>query len=227
MRNPMRDAGFSGVTPLLFMYCVGCTSLENLSSYSAGAADAGPRSLAQAPAASAPVAPAPRSSDAGPGPSAAESQNPSDVALIPTETESVDAADDCAGAGEFSGPESGACYLIADTTSSWRDARESCEAWGGELALVGSSEENEFLASRCDNDVWLGANDFVDEGTFRWLDGDLVDAEGPWAATQPDNFEGRENCLELRASGDEWNDASCTTNKRALCERPAASQGAN
>lgn len=224
MTHTRLDAGFSGVTALLTA-CLACTSLQDLSSYSAGSSESAPPPDSQSSDAPGPDAPPPPAPDAGGATgSAAEAQNPSDVPLIAPG--GVDEADDCTGAGEFTAPDGAACYLISATLSGWRDARDLCQAWGGDLAKVESVEENTLLADRSDEDMWLGASDFDDEGNFRWFDGDDVDGEGPWAPAQPDNFEGREDCMELRAMDDRWNDVPCMSEKLALCERALEGAGA-
>jgi hypothetical protein len=222
MTNTRLDAGFSGVTALL-MACLACTSLQDLSSYSAGSSDGAEAPAFQPPAAQSndeALTPAP---DAGAAAApASEAQNPSDVPLIAPDA--VDAADACTGPGEFTGSTS--CYRLGDTAVAWRDAREFCQGWGGDLAKVESVEENDLLSEHTEQDSWLGASDFEDEGTFRWVDGDEVDPDGSWAPAQPDNFEGRENCLELREQDDNWNDVPCLSPKLALCERELGSDGA-
>ncbi len=224
MTHTRLDAGFSGVTALLAA-CLACTSLQDLSSYSAGSAESAPPPDPQSSDAQGPDQPPPPAPDAGGSTgAAAEAQNPSDVPLIAPG--SVDDADDCTGAGEFTDPDGAACYLIGGDLAGWRDARDLCQAWGGDLAKVESVEENTRLADRSDEDVWLGASDLEDEGNFRWFDGDDVDGEGPWAPAQPDNFEGRENCMELRAMDDRWNDVPCMSEKFALCERALESAAA-
>lgn len=225
MTHTRLDAGFSGVTALL-MTCLACTSLQELSSYSAGSSDgaAAPDSEPTAPSSSGDEAPSPTPDAGAPAPQAVEAQNPTDVPLIPAD--SLDDADDCTGTGEFTDPDGASCYQLGDTLGPWRAASDLCQAWGGDLAKVESVEENTLLGERSEQDVWLGASDFEDEGNFRWFDGDDVDPEGSWAPAQPDNFEGRENCLELRAIDDRWNDVPCTSEKLALCERALGSAGA-
>lgn len=227
MTNTRFDAGFSGVTALL-MTCLGCTSLQDLSSYSAGSTDSAAAPDFEPPDADGNEEARAPAADAGsPGPAADEAQNPSDVPLIAPDSvtpdsvtpDSVAADDDCTGPGEFTDSDAASCYHLGDALSSWRDARDVCQAWGGDLAKVESVEENALLGEHSGQDVWLGASDFEDEGNFRWFDGDGVDAAGPWAPAQPDNFEGREDCMELRAMDDQWNDVPCTSQKSALCER--------
>jgi collectin sub-family member 11 len=224
MTNTRLDAGFSGVSALL-MTCLACTSLQDLSSYSAGSSDSAAAPGFQPPDANSNEEALTPTPDAGTtSPPAAEAQNPSDVPLIAPD--SVDDADDCTGPGEFTVADGTSCYQLDDTLSAWRDARDLCQAWGGDLAKVESVEENTLLGERSSQDVWLGASDFEDEGNFRWFDGDDVDPEGSWAPAQPDNFEGRENCLELRAIDDQWNDVPCMSQKFALCERALDGEGA-
>jgi hypothetical protein len=218
------DAGFSGVTALLTT-CLACTSLQDLSSYSAGSSDgaAAPDSQPTATNSSGDEAPPPTPDAGAPAPPAVEAQNPTDVPLIPPD--SVDGADDCTGPDEFTDPDGASCYQLGDALGPWRDARDLCQAWGGDLAKVESVEENTLLSEQSDQDVWLGASDFEDEGNFRWFDGDDVDPDGSWAPAQPDNFEGRENCLELRAMDNRWNDVPCTSEKLAMCERALGGDG--
>jgi hypothetical protein len=227
MTHTRLDAGFSGVTALL-MTCLACTSLQELSSYSAGSSDgaAAPDSQPTAPSSSGDEAPPPTPDAGAPAPPAVEAQNPTDVPLSPPDSVDDVDADDCTGPGEFTDPGGFSCYQLSDTLGPWRDARDLCQAWGGDLAKVESVEENTLLGARSDRDVWLGASDFEDEGNFRWFDGDDVDPDGSWAPAQPDNYEGSENCLELRAMDNRWNDVPCTSEKVALCERALGGDGA-
>jgi hypothetical protein len=225
MTHTRLDAGFSGVTALL-MTCLACTSLQELSSYSAGASDDAAAPDFQATPSGSDEAPPPTPDAGAAAPPAVEAQNPTDVPLIPPDSLDDAAADDCTGPGEFTDPDAASCYQLGDTLSPWPDARDLCQAWGGDLAKVDSVEENTLLAEQSDQDAWLGASDSEDEGNFRWFDGDAVAPDGPWAPAQPDNYEGRENCIELRAMDNRWNDVPCTSEKLALCERAMGGAGA-
>jgi hypothetical protein len=218
MTNKRLVAGFSGVMALL-MTCGACTSIRDLSSYSAGS-----KGAAGAPGLQAPIAdggdattPTPQPEAGAPATLEAEAQTPSDVPLIPPDT--VAAVDDCTGPDEFTDPDATICYRLDDRSGSWSDARDLCQAWGGDLAKVETVAENTALGEHCDQDVWLGASDVDEEGSFRWIDGSGVDAQGAWAPTQPDDYDDREDCLELRAMDDRWNDVPCMGPKVALCER--------
>lgn len=218
MTNKRHCAGVSGVMALLAA-CLACTSLQDLSAYSAGPSDGAAPPDFQPPAADdneQPLAPLP---DAGaPAAPVAEARDPADLPLLPTGNADAGAAG-CTGPAEFTAPDSSTCYRLGDTTGAWRDARAFCQGWGGDLAQVQSPEENSLLSQHTEQDAWLGASDVEDEGTFRWVNGDDVDLDSLWASAQPDNYEGREDCMELRQLDDRWNDAPCMSPKVALCER--------
>jgi hypothetical protein len=209
MTNARLDARLSGLIPLLTA-SVGCLSLQELSSYSEGGA------ATTEPSSDEPLALAP---DAGAADvRAMELQDPTTLFISP---DAAVAAAGCAGAGEFTDAASTSCYLLGESSGSWRDGRDFCQGWGGDLAQLVSREENELASERSEDDVWIGAREFDGEGTFRWLDGDELD-DASWGPGQPDDYQGREDCVELRASDDNWNDAPCGSEKRALCERPLA-----
>lgn len=242
MVNTRHEAGWADVARrgsalTAVMLCVGCTSLEDLSSYSEGSAGAGGFPVFQPPRGGAASEPSPRPSGSGAVATASESQNPAGVPLLPAESDSAGSGngddsedsedtdpgeDDCAGEEEFTDAEATTCYVILPDADSWREARAGCLEWGGDLARIDSDAENDLLSEQTEGDVWLGAGDFLEEGNFRWIDGEPVDDDGDWAPGQPDNFENREDCLELRSFDDNWNDVPCTSSKRGLCERAIA-----
>jgi hypothetical protein len=67
------------------------------------------------------------------------------------------------------------------------------------------------------SDTWIGASDLASEGQFIWADGSALQFEN-WAAAQPDNFGGTEDCVEKRLLNGGWVDAPCSTLKGVLCE---------
>jgi C-type mannose receptor len=68
-------------------------------------------------------------------------------------------------------------------------------------------------------DIWIGANDRDQEDDFEWADGQPVTFFN-WAMGQPDNFQGQENCVEIRALDEQWNDRPCGGDPQEyLCER--------
>ena len=169
--------------------------------------------------ADAPLDPTPMNAVDPAAPQAAAEPASSDVE--PTATPGADAADSCTAMGGFSISEMASCYMLGDNVFTWQDARNFCQAWGGDLVEIGTLEEDVALAQRIDGSVWIGANDQEEEGTFRWAGGAPLEYAG-WAENQPNNLQGNEDCSELRAFDDHWSDVACTGDvaRQALCERP-------
>ena len=79
---------------------------------------------------------------------------------------------------------------------------------GGDLASVGSEEENTFIASLSSKGLWLGGTDKDQEGKFVWTDGTAWTYQN-WNDKEPNNAGDKEDCLQMDGSGS-WNDLSCT-----------------
>ena len=128
-------------------------------------------------------------------------------------------SDRCDLTGEFESPNGESCYFVSVDTTGWIGARDACRAWGGELVSIDSPAENMFVSTRITSDIWIGANDRAAEGEFEWADGQAVTYFN-WSDSQPDNFQGQENCVELRIIDRQWNDRPCGGDPQAyLCER--------
>jgi hypothetical protein len=125
----------------------------------------------------------------------------------------------CDGPGEFRGGGGQGCYLQSVVTASWFAARNDCQEWGGDLVVVESLEEDALLTGRMTADVWIGARRDP-AGVLVWVDSQPLVYEN-WSGTQPDDFQGLEDCVEKRvAEGGEWNDRPCTGDPQAyFCER--------
>ena len=110
-------------------------------------------------------------------------------------------------------------YLIIDIrTLKWSDARRTCQMLGGDLAIIKSADENNFIFTLLkkqktitDLGVWLGFVRKADN-KFYWID-DTPLAKGytAWASGQPDNVS--EKCGNMFGSphrhGGKWNDLPC------------------
>ena len=56
-----------------------------------------------------------------------------------------------------------------DTNSTWWEAKFACDDIGGELVVISSAPENEFVRRMAkDNLVWLGGTDEFEEGKWTW-----------------------------------------------------------
>lgn len=64
--------------------------------------------------------------------------------------------------------------FVNATNISWSDARDAASqrsicGINGYLAVITSQEENEFVASKCEANGWLGAEDNNQEGEWKWV----------------------------------------------------------
>ncbi|KAL6479844.1 hypothetical protein MHYP_G00108770 [Metynnis hypsauchen] len=118
----------------------------------------------------------------------------------------------------------GRCFKFFRTELIWTEAETECLKYGGNLASVHSVREHLFLqnfvkqATGSLTRAWLGASDCVTEGTWLWSDGSKMNFKD-WGPTQPSNYLGKENCLEINY-GDthQWNDDACDVRKPFVCE---------
>lgn len=68
---------------------------------------------------------------------------------------------------------------------------------------------------------FLGGNDREVEGVYRWSDGTpLSSSSGLWASGQPDDYEGAEDCVNLRLNRQMFalNDISCSFISYFICQ---------
>ncbi|XP_038051001.1 perlucin-like [Patiria miniata] len=95
----------------------------------------------------------------------------------------------------------------------WDDGAAYCDRLGGELLVIETSEENEFIYGILKNQTktwaWLGCSDRSTEGT--WLcyaaASDLPFEN--WATGQPNNANGNDHCLAFHNTDGMWSDSKC------------------
>ncbi|KAL7385242.1 hypothetical protein ABVT39_018094 [Epinephelus coioides] len=109
-----------------------------------------------------------------------------------------------------------ACYLLSSGSGSWDEARKDCRGRGADLV--------EFLNNFTQTYAWIGLTDRDEEGTWKWIDGTPLTLSN-WEVNQPDNGGGdpqwgEEDCVHIRPDS-EWNDRSCETSLRWICEKTA------
>jgi hypothetical protein len=218
---------------------LGCFSLEPLSSYS----KEGP-SPQEPPAAEEPAPPGP---EPGVTPGDSEPETPvdegapgaGDIALepsmlpgaaqpdagqpasMPTDPLASEppATPSCAGPGEFSSADGQTCYRASTENATWTDAFAGCQMWGGGLVIIESREEDELIGQHLVSSSWIGASDLVQEGRMLWIGGAPV-VFGNWGMGQPDDFQGREDCVVKTVPAGSWNDLPCRNLNAYVCERP-------
>lgn len=117
----------------------------------------------------------------------------------------------------------GSCYFTSVSQKSWSQSREYCKGKGGDLAIVTSKEEMDFINTLygSDKEVWIGLTDKGVEGQWQWVDGTPM-TKTFWASGQPNSYNGRDqDCVEFwhRATRQgEWNDENCNLEQNWICE---------
>nr|XP_020453309.1 tetranectin-like [Monopterus albus] len=120
------------------------------------------------------------------------------------------------------------CFLADPVRKRYHTASEDCHALGGVLGTPTSSDENNQLTDYIrqsiglDEQVWLGINDMVKEGTWTDQTGlsityknwDMSNSQSP----QPDGGQSQ-NCAVLsEASYGKWSDENCREEKPSVCQ---------
>lgn len=127
-------------------------------------------------------------------------------------------------------------YLVCPERLDNAAAAADCARRDAALAMIGSREENEFIAARSESvflgDWWLGGMR-DDALVWSWQDGTVFWRGGPDGAAEPGAFSlwktgepnnasttspDPERCLALTPA-DDWNDRACTLKVPYICER--------
>ncbi|MEM9492765.1 MAG: C-type lectin domain-containing protein, partial [Myxococcota bacterium] len=121
----------------------------------------------------------------------------------------------CATMAEYTpGPSGDHSYRAVSEALTYDQAIARCAADGARLAIIGTSEENDFVGALIQDPVWLGYNDLDREGMYTWVDGSAPGFES-WAGTAPAN-ESRD-CV-IQDSGGIWDDRECGEMFAFVCE---------
>lgn len=139
----------------------------------------------------------------------------------------------------------GRCYFLSNQTEEWANARVICRRMAGDLAVVRSKEDQQFLTNMTFQfakqhpeqklrSAWIGLQDMVKEGTHFWLHGGTVRWNVRfWKPGEPDNVipewdkeNTGEDCVAIVAPDNvvddgwfnSWEDALCYTKQHYLCE---------
>ena len=72
------------------------------------------------------------------------------------------------------------------------------------------------------DNFWIGLEDTVKEGDFRWVDDLTSPSFTGWGSGQPSNFRGVEDCTHFSSSYNyNWNDRPCNDEIGSICEKQA------
>lgn len=131
----------------------------------------------------------------------------------------------CTG-GAPTGTYGGHCYVkfVAPAGSGipWTDAMAYCRAWGGDLAVITSAAEQNFIFNNIftgSSAAWVGLNAFgVSSGystkaNWNWINREPVSYDG-WNGSPSG---GAFACAYMNSTGT-WNNDDCNTNHHFICE---------
>lgn len=126
-------------------------------------------------------------------------------------------------------------YVFCFSPLTQAEARTICVDRGMTLAVIEAKAENDWimstLAARYSGPsprAFIGANDMITEGEWRWADGALFWKGGApvighyanWAPGQPDPgpMGASADCLSINIADGKWDDVSCTAELPYVCE---------
>ncbi|XP_070844931.1 CD209 antigen-like protein E [Chaetodon trifascialis] len=113
-------------------------------------------------------------------------------------------------------------YYISSTQKSWDDSRKDCENRAADLVIVNSREEQVFINS-LNKIFWIGLTDREDEGTWKWVDGSVLNSTGFWKEGEPSGTfaGGKEDCVDTYQYKHQrsWNDDNCAKLQYWICEK--------
>jgi len=114
----------------------------------------------------------------------------------------------------------------------WEEARTACQGAAGDLVVVNSLQENGFLKNQMSSSHhWIGLNDKVQEGQWRWLDQQTDPEYTNWNIGEPNNAGNTQaDCVYMYPQSyrkGRWNAESCVINAGYICELPLVSNGSS
>ena len=101
----------------------------------------------------------------------------------------------------------------------WHDAQDHCAELNAILAEANSTSEMQLLQfyhNVFDRNLWVGASDAHEEGSWEWVSDGRVVAQEMWARGEPNNADVGEHCAELANNG--LNDMPCSYELPFLCQ---------
>ncbi|XP_066518029.1 hepatic lectin-like [Hoplias malabaricus] len=110
-------------------------------------------------------------------------------------------------------------YYRLEWTKNWNDCRQECKKKGGDLVIINSKEEQEFINNQGIN-TWIGLTDEEKEGEWKWVDGSAL-TTGYWRPGEPSNNGRAEHCAVFWVSPsplNTWNDRNCMRTSDCVCE---------
>ncbi|XP_061670140.1 CD209 antigen-like protein C isoform X2 [Syngnathoides biaculeatus] len=134
------------------------------------------------------------------------------------------------------------CYLpYRVKRKNWRDAQKHCVSMNSLLVKIETDEEQAFLTDLVDEyellpSAWIGLNDIVTEGQFKWVDGTDLSNLTFWEPNEPNNNHAvyGQDCVTIKARSRKdkynkrdkkdvkwyhsWDDVICNARRYFLCK---------
>ena len=113
-------------------------------------------------------------------------------------------------------------YFLNPDPNSGSSAQAFAQMYGANLISVQDAAENQCILDELTRIgetgvIWIGFNDEAQEGNFVWYDQAPITYTN-WAANEPNNAAGNENCTQILPNGT-WNDLNCNTaNAKSIIE---------
>ncbi|XP_023669558.2 uncharacterized protein [Paramormyrops kingsleyae] len=121
------------------------------------------------------------------------------------------------------------CYYQFRIKKNWEESKTYCSEHGGNLAVIESQEEQEFIKTFIkDGNSWIGLTDREREGSWLWVNGAEL-KESFWAIGEPNDRtepwipRRTADCVYFQAKDGVWFDDDCDKQLNSLCESQALS----
>ncbi|GFS20628.1 C-type mannose receptor 2 [Elysia marginata] len=112
----------------------------------------------------------------------------------------------------------GHCYRLMSSAMTFREAAVLCKREESTLVSIGSETENDFITGIIQSEIWLGATDVENTGSYSWMDGSAFSFDNRSPSEQTGSADGR-GCVEMGTDG-EWNGISCYHLRRhGICKK--------
>ncbi|KAI8490945.1 hypothetical protein Bbelb_313640 [Branchiostoma belcheri] len=114
---------------------------------------------------------------------------------------------------------SGVCYKDFADPKTYAEAKQTCAADGGLVAMPKDSAANT-LINNLGGGCWIGLTDTESEGQWVFEDGQTLASTGfaNWNTGEPNNANTGEDCVEVYGPTHLWNDAPCSVTRRYICQ---------
>ena len=89
------------------------------------------------------------------------------------------------------------CYRVVSSSANYLQAILGCVSLGASLATVSSqAEQDAVFALTGASGAWIGLTDFLNEGTFSWVDESPLTFTN-WRVNQPNNGNNNQHCTQV------------------------------